>query len=69
MKMIIGAAFLEGPAFLALIAYMIEGHVVSLAIAAVMLLGLMAHFPTVGRVETWVEHQLGRVEYERQFSD
>jgi hypothetical protein len=69
LKMIISAAFLEAPAFLALMAYMIEGHAVNLGIAGVLLLGLMAHFPTVGRVETWVEHQLGQVEYERQFPD
>jgi len=68
MKMIIGAALLEGACFLALIAYMRERQVSSLLVAAVLLAALLAHFPTRGRVEGWIEDQLRRVEEERQFS-
>jgi hypothetical protein len=68
MKMIVGAALLEGGCFLALIAYMIEGQMPSLVVAAVLLAALLAHFPTRGRVEAWIEDQLRRVKEERQFS-
>ena len=67
LKIIISAAFFEGPAFLALFAYMSEGKLINLGMAGVMLLGLMSQFPTVGRVEAWVEQQLCRVEEQRQF--
>ncbi len=68
VKMIIGAALLEGGCFLALVAYMTERQSLSLAVAAVLLLCLLAHFPTLGRVEAWIEEQLRRVEDERRFS-
>ena len=68
VKTIIGAALIEGPAFLALLAYMIEGSQLSLAVAGVMLLGVMAHFPTASRVETWIEGQLQMIKEQRQFS-
>ena len=68
VKMIIGAAMLEGGCFLALTAYMVERQVPSLVMAAVLLVSLLAHFPTYGRVEAWVEEQLRRVEEERRFS-
>jgi hypothetical protein len=68
-KMIIGAAMLEGGCFLALMAYMMERQVPSLLMAAVLLAALLAHFPTYGRVEVWVEEQWRRVEEERRFSN
>jgi uncharacterized membrane protein len=67
VKMIIGAALLEGGCFLALCAYMIERQLPSLAVTAVLLAALLAHFPTRGRVETWIEDQLRRVDEERRF--
>ena len=69
MKMIIGAAMLEGGCFLALTAYMVERQVPSLVMAAVLLAALLAHFPTYGRVAAWIEEQLRRVEEERRFSN
>lgn len=68
LKIIIRAAFFEGPSFLALLAYMTEGHLVNLGLAAVMLIGLLAQFPTVGRAERWLEVQLERIEERRQFA-
>lgn len=67
VKMIIGAALLEAGCFLALCAYMIERQVSSLAVTAVLLAALLAHFPTHGRVAGWIEDQLRRVEEERKF--
>lgn len=67
VKMIIGAALLEGGCFLALCAYMIERQLSSLAVAAVLLAALLAHFPTRRRVEAWIEDQLRRVDEERRF--
>lgn len=68
VKMIIGAAMLEGGCFLALFAYMLERHLPSLVMAAVLLVALLAQFPTYGRVEAWIEEQLRRVEDERRFT-
>lgn len=67
-KMMVGAALFEGGCFFALVAYMLEGQPLSLGVAAVLLLCLLAHFPTLGRVEAWIEEQLRRVEDERRFS-
>jgi hypothetical protein len=69
VKMIVGAAMLEGGCFLALSAYMLERQVPSLVAAAVLLVALLAHFPMYGRVEAWIEEQLRRVEDERRFSN
>jgi hypothetical protein len=66
--LIIGAGLLEGAAFLALAAYMIEGHLAGLAVAGVGLLLMLSRFPTRGRLETWVEDQLRRVKEQRQFT-
>jgi hypothetical protein len=67
-KMIVGAALFEGGCFFALTVYMIERQPLSLVAAAVLLLCLLAHFPTLARVEAWIEEQLRRVEDERRFS-
>ncbi len=52
--LIIGAALLEGPAFLNLIAYMLEHQIYSFATAAVLLVFLLLKFPTIARVEDWL---------------
>jgi hypothetical protein len=67
-KMIVGAALFEGGCFFALTAYMIEGQPLSLGAAAALLLCLLAHFPTLARVEAWIEEQLRRLEDERRYS-
>jgi hypothetical protein len=68
MKTIVGGAILEGAAFFALVAYMIEGHIMSLAVAGVLLLGVLSFFPTTGRVADWVQEQQRLVEEHRQLS-
>ena len=61
----VGGAILEGVAFYALTAYLIEHSPLSLWIAIVMLLGVAAHLPTRSRVSRWIEDQLRRVDQQR----
>ena len=56
-RMIVGAALLEGACFFLLVAHMVEHSPWSLAVAIVMILGVVAHFPTPDRVAGWVEQQ------------
>lgn len=66
-KTIVAAAVLEGAAFFALVVYMVERHVASLAVAAVLLLGLLAHIPTTASVEGWISDRLGKMRDQRRF--
>jgi len=66
-KLIIGAAMLEGGCFLGLVAYMLERQLPSLVMAGVLLLALIAHLPTPGRVEAWIDDQLRRLDEDRRF--
>lgn len=60
-RLIITLAILEAAAFFNLIAVMLEGSVLNLGFA-LLLLGLMAsQFPTRGRLENWLADQLDRV--------
>jgi hypothetical protein len=56
-SLIIGAALNEGPAFFALIAYMVEGLPAILGVAAFLILGVAARFPTRARLEQWIDAQ------------
>ena len=64
--MIIGAAFLEGPAFANFVGYMTEPHIVSAIVGVLLILAVLAEFPTVGRVESWLEQQLRLLQEERE---
>lgn len=66
MTLIIGVAFNEGVAFLALIAFLIEGQQPALVLALVLILGVGLRFPTRDRVDQWVGAQLERLVQERQ---
>lgn len=55
--LIISLAIIEGAAFLALIAYLIDGNLLTLGAAVVLLAVLLAKFPTLGRVERWIEER------------
>jgi hypothetical protein len=57
-RLIVAAGVLEGAAFFNLIACMIEGHLLSVVAAAVMLLAILSLFPTRSRLEDWIENQL-----------
>jgi hypothetical protein len=55
--MIVGLALLEGVAFFLLIAYLIEGELLSLVIAGFLLALMVLQFPQRSRVESWIEKQ------------
>ncbi len=65
--LIIGAALFEGAAFFNLIAYMIEGQVLSLVVAAILLLFMILLFPTVSRVHDWLESRRRREQEHEAF--
>jgi len=62
---IIGAALCEGPAFFALISAMIDESPLRLAVAGVCLLMVLARFPTVSRVENWLDMQIRAMKEDR----
>lgn len=60
-QLIIASALVEGSAFLALIAYMMERHPLALGIAAVLVVVLLSRFPTLDRVHGWLDDQSARL--------
>jgi hypothetical protein len=60
-QLIVGAALVEGGAFFATIAYMLEHQYLALGAAGVLLAALLARFPTLDRVNGWLEDKLGRL--------
>jgi hypothetical protein len=59
VQLVMGAAMLEGAGFFLLIAYMIEGTVLSLAAGIVFIVLMAVRFPTRARVERWMDKQRG----------
>lgn len=51
---IIGAAMLEGAGMFVIIAYMLEGQPAVLLLLVLLLLGILARFPTLPRVVEWL---------------
>ena len=68
-QLMLGAVLTEGPAFLALIAYLLEGSPLALGAALALLVALIARFPTRARLEHWIEQQVQWLIQERQFGD
>ena len=66
-RTIVGGAILEGSAFFALIAYLIEQSPIALAAAIVMIIGVALNFHTRSSAAHWIEDQLAAVEQLRQF--
>jgi hypothetical protein len=64
-RLIIRSALFEGPAFFALVAFMVEGQWAMLAIAAVMAAGIATGFPSVAGVQTWLEDRQERIAAQR----
>lgn len=60
-QLIIGAALAEGGAFFATIAYMLEHHRLALGTAGALLAVLVSRFPTVDRVNAWLDESLSRL--------
>ena len=64
-QLIVGAALLEGGAFFAAIAYMLERSPLALLAAGVLLGLLVTRVPTIERVRGWIEKQLDLLLQER----
>jgi pilus assembly protein TadC len=64
-KTIVAGALLEGPAFLAVLAYWQEGQLLSLVVAGVLILGMLLGFPVRTAVEHWIEEQLHELRGQR----
>ena len=65
-QFIVGAALNEGPAFFACIAYMIGKNPIALGLALMLLVALIARFPTRLRVASWIDRQQELLLQERQ---
>jgi len=60
-KTIVGNAILEGAAFFNLVAFILEGQLYSLVLAVLLLLGILASFPTSAGLTDFLETQTRRV--------
>ncbi len=59
---IVACALLEGPAFFALTAYMVERQPYTLGIALACVLLILLSFPTQERMQRWLDEQLDRLD-------
>jgi hypothetical protein len=66
IQLIIGAALDEGAAFCAGIAYLIGRNPIALAMAFLLVGGLVVRFPTPQRVALWIDQQQEKLVEERQ---
>jgi hypothetical protein len=64
--MVIRLSLFEGAGFMACIAILLEGHTAAIAVAAICLAIMLAHFPTAGRVRYWLEQQQRRLDEMRR---
>ncbi|MBW8885570.1 MAG: hypothetical protein JF612_12535, partial [Planctomycetia bacterium] len=64
---IIGCAIFEGAAFANTFAYMQTREIAHLALAGVLVVGILAHFPTAGSYERRIEDELRRMGEEETF--
>jgi hypothetical protein len=60
-SLIIGLAILEGVAFLACVAYLLEAQSIAVVVAGLPLLFMIIRFPTQNRCQAWLDNQLDRV--------
>lgn len=58
VRMIVGAAQLEGAAFFVLVSYMTDGQLWSMGLVVALLAMMAATFPTFERVQVWAEDTL-----------
>lgn len=65
-QLIIGAALHEGAAFFAAIAYLIGKDPIALGLGILLLLGLIARFPTRDRVRLWIDRQQEQLVLDQQ---
>lgn len=67
-KTIVGCALLEGAGFANVFAFMSEGRLTSVVIAAFLIVMIAAHFPLRMRVDAWLERQRQWLEEERSLN-
>jgi hypothetical protein len=65
IRTIVATALLEGAVFLMATAYLIEGHLLALILAAAGSLAVAAHFPTAAGVAAWIDQQQDRLRLDR----
>jgi hypothetical protein len=65
-RTIIGVAMLEGVAFYSVAAYMLGHDRLALYVAIALLVLILSQFPTVSRLESWLESELTNIEQMRQ---
>jgi len=65
-RTIISVAVLEGAAFLAIMAYMLEHQVISLCLAVALLLLILSQIPSKSKVESWLESERIAIDQLRQ---
>ena len=63
---ITSVAMVEGPACLALIAYMLERNTVALGLGLFLIAAVAVQFPQRARVQQGIDDQLGRLDMDRQ---
>ncbi len=63
--LIVGMALLEGSAFMACTAYLLEAQPPALGVVGAAVLLMLWNFPTTGRVRAWVEQQTDALEQQR----
>jgi len=68
MKTIVSCAILEGAAFFATTAVLMEGTLICLGIALALAISIASRFPFQKQVATWIEQQLRFIDDERGFS-
>jgi hypothetical protein len=64
-RLIVGCALLEGAAFLNLLAYMLEGQLMNLVAAGLLVLIIVTQIPTFGRLTSWIEDDLSAIDRTR----
>ncbi len=65
-RTIIGAALLEGAAFFACVAYLLEHQQLVLVVAGALLLMIARHFTTASGLESWIDNELATIQQMRQ---
>ncbi|HZZ26497.1 MAG TPA: hypothetical protein VFE46_00715 [Pirellulales bacterium] len=67
-SLIVGLALLEGAAFLAVMAYLMEAHWLALAMVGMITMVMLIKFPTANKVRAWLLAQADQIEQLRQTS-
>jgi hypothetical protein len=65
-QLIVGAAMNEGPAFFAVVAYMLGKNPIALGLAVLLLVAMVVRFPTRLRVASWIDRQQELLIQDRQ---